>query len=230
MARMTATDFVDISRKMCGGETPEILTDATFLRFVNLSYLDLCTRYALPELGDDLTITTASGTAAYEVAETAGTPLRLITIDKVVDTTATAELYKINEEQYHSFTQGDTSDTGTPVYWYISGTMGDATPANQEMTFYPSCGGVYSVVVHYRKVPTELVLSPAATSTVIGEAWDQVILHHSVYWGWMYLGNPQMALIFRKMAMDMERQAARLSVYSSDEPYMSGSIVGAESA
>jgi hypothetical protein len=230
MARWTATDFVDISRKMCGGETTETLTDATFLSFVNRSYLDICTRNAVPELQDDLTITTSSGTATYEVAESAGTPLRIINIEHVVDTTNQLELYPISETQYHAYTQGSTSDTGTPIYWYISGTMGTAAPANQAMTFYPSLDGTYSVVVHYRKVPTELVLSPTATSTVISEAWDQVILHYAVYWGWMYLGDPQKALMFRKLAQSMEKDAKETSIYSSYEPWYCGSVVGAESA
>lgn len=229
MARMTATDFVGISRKMCGGETTEVLTDATFLRLVNLSYLDICTRHALPELQDDLTITTASGTDTYEVAETAGTVLRIITINQVLDTTNKLELYPISEEQYHMFTQGSTDDAGIPVYWYLSGTMGTAAPANQAMTFYPSLDGAYSVVVHYRKVPTELTLSPAVTSTVIPEQWDQVILYYTAFRGWLYLGDPTKALIFRKLARDEEKTARATSVYASFEPFRSGSVVGAES-
>ena len=115
MARLTASDMVDIVRDSLGGETSETLSDTRILRFINQSYLELASQYQFDQLGTSTSVTTTSGTTTYELSVS-----NVLNITKVVDDTNDTMLYTMNEEQYHRFVQG-SSVTGTPSYWFIDG-------------------------------------------------------------------------------------------------------------
>ena len=154
MARLTASDMIDMVRDCLGGETTETLSDTRILRYLNQSYLEIASDIAPPQLGASTTITTSSGTAAYELSVS-----NVLQFTDIVDGTNNLKLYTMSENQYHKFTQGGTT-SGTPIYWYVSGV---GSNDRYELTFFPTPAGTYSLTVHYNQAPDELVTSPAAT-------------------------------------------------------------------
>lgn len=218
MARMTASDFVTMARLALGGETTEALSDALILRFVNQAYLEVCSKYPFPELSTSTTVTTADGTAAYETTAT-----DILQVTELIDSTNYVTLYPINESKYDQLTQGDSSSTSTPIYWYISGV---GSNSRLEFTLFPTPDGVYTVTIKYDKVPSELVLSPTATSPIISAVWDDSILGRAIYRGWKHLGDEQRAMMHLQFAKDNDSAAAKRSIYGSFEPWTSESPIG----
>lgn len=198
MARLTASDMVDMVRDSLGGETSETLSDTRILRFINQSYLELASQYSFDQLGSSTTITTSSGTATYELSVDT-----VLSIDDITDTTNDTKLYPMNDRQYNRYTQGSTQ-SGTPQYWYISG-VGSNNRWN--ITLWPTPAGTYSLTVDFTRKPAELVLTPTATSTIIPEQWDDSIIYRAVSRGWMMLGDPDVAGTWRQMAMANDRAA-----------------------
>ena len=191
MARLTASDMVDMVRDSLGGETSETLSDTRILRFINQSYLELASQYQFDQLSASTTITTVSGTDTYELSVS-----DVLSITKVVDDTNNCTLYTMNEEQYHRYVQG-ASVTGTPVYWYVDGV---GSNSRYNLTFYPTPNGAYTLYVYYTKSPTELVTSPSATSPVIPQPWDDSIIYRAVARGWMMLGDLEAAEKWRRIS------------------------------
>ena len=56
MARLTASDMIDMVRDALGGETSETISDTRILRFINQSYLELASRWHFEQLGTAPTI------------------------------------------------------------------------------------------------------------------------------------------------------------------------------
>ena len=208
MARLTSADMIDIVRDYLGGETDETISDTRILRFINQSYLELCSQYQFDQLRTSTTVTTSSGTATYELSVDT-----LLKIDDVVDTTNNVKLYPMNESQYNKFTQGDTSTTGTPIYWFING-VGSNNRWN--LTLWPTPGGTYSLTVDYTRKPTELVSSSSAnTSPITPEQWDDSIIYRAVARGWAMLGEPDLHSKWRQMAMANDRAAYSTTYHPS---------------
>ena len=115
MARLTAQDMVEMVRDSLGGETSETISDTRILRYINQSYLEICSQYGFDQLDTDTTVTTTSGTAEYELSVS-----DVMEIKNVVDDTNNLTLYPMSENQYHRFTQGN-AQSGVPIYWYIDG-------------------------------------------------------------------------------------------------------------
>lgn len=208
MARLTASDMVDMVRDSLGGETSETISDTRILRYINQSYLELCSQYGFDQLGSTTTITTSSGTATYELSVDT-----LLSIDDILDTTNDVKLYPMNEAQYNEFTQGDAaSQTGSPIYWYISG-VGSNNRWN--ITFWPTPAGTYSLTVDFTKKPTELVTSPAATSPIIPEQWDDSIIYRAVARGWAMLGEPDLSMKWRQLAKANDQAAFKTTYHAS---------------
>ena len=209
MARLTAQDMVEMVRDSLGGETSETISDTRILRFINQSYLELCSQYGFDQIDTDTSITTAASTAEYELSVS-----DVMEITNVVDTTNTFALLTMSEDQYHDYTQGG-STTGTPYSWYIDG-VGSNNRWN--IKFWPTPAGIYTIKVYYKKVPAELVLSPAATSAIIPEAWDDSIIYRAVARGWMMLGDPDAAGKWRQTARANDQSAYKTAYHPSQLP------------
>ena len=217
MARLTASDMIDMVRDCLGGETTETLSDTRILRYLNQSYLEIASEHAPPQLSTSTTITTSSGTAAYELSVS-----NVLQFTDIVDGTNNLKLYTMSENQYHKFTQGGTT-SGTPIYWYMSGV---GSNDRYELTFFPTPAGTYSLTVHYTQAPDELVTSPAATSMVIPEPWDDSVIHRAVSRGWRMLGDLEAAGKWLSLARQNDK-AARSSTYQSSYIVTRpGSVVG----
>ena len=201
MARRTATDFINEVRDICGGETSETISDTRILRMVNEAYKLLCSKYKPVHVQSTETVTTADGTAAYELTAT-----DVLGIDRVIDTTNHYTLRPLSEYQYHQYTQGNASNVkGTPVYLFVSG-VGDND--RWEITLYPTPAGVYTLSVDYYGF-TELVTSPAATSPVIPSAFDNVIVNRAAHQLMYQIGNPDLAYRLLLGANEQEEMAKK---------------------
>jgi hypothetical protein len=203
MARLAADDMIDMVRDCLGGETTETISDTRILRYINQSYLELASEYAFDQLGADTTITTESGTAAYELSVS-----DVLRFTDIVDDTNNLKLYTMSENQYHKFNQGG-STSGTPNYWYISGV---GSNDRYEVTLWPTPAGAYTLSVYYVQAPDELVTSPSATSAVIPQQWDDSIIHRAVSRGWRMLGDLDAATKWLSLARINDR-AAKKSTY-----------------
>jgi len=206
MARLTAQDMLDIVRDSLGGETSETISDTRILRFINQSYLELSSQYHFDQLNTSTTITTSSGTTDYELSVDS-----VQQIHDLVDETNKFVLDPMNEHQYNKFTSGGTQ-SGNAVYWLIHG----VGPNNRwQLRLWPTPNSTATIRVHYQKKPTELVLSPAATSTVIPEEWDDSIIYRAVSRGWMMLGDPDVAAKWRQASMANDRAAYKSTYHPS---------------
>ena len=217
MARLTASDMIDMVRDCLGGETTETLSDTRILRYLNQSYLEVASEFAPPQLSTSTTITTASGTAAYELSVS-----NLLQFNDIVDGTNNVKLYTMNENQYHKFTQGGTT-SGTPIYWYVSGV---GSNDRYELTFFPTPAGTYTLTVHYNQAPDELVTSPAATSMVIPEPWDDSVIHRAVSRGWRMLGDLEAAQKWLSLGRISDKAALKSTYQPSYIITRPGSYVG----
>ncbi len=219
MARMTAQDMVTEARLHLGGETTETLSNNQILRWINRAYIDCASTYKFDELEASTSITTSSGTAEYEASAA-----DILTIIKVTDDTNNLTLVPWNRRMYELATQGNVSSiTGVPTHWFISGV---GSNSRRQFTFYPTPAGTYTINVYYRKKPTELVLTPAATSCVLPEPWDEVILLRAVAKGWRALGDDDRSYRAKQSADEEESRARRSSFTASSVPIFNSSIVG----
>lgn len=209
MARLTAQDIVEMVRDSLGGETSETISDTRILRYINQSYLEVCSQYTFEQLNVDSSVTTVSGTAVYELSVS-----DVMEITNVVDDANNLTLYPMSEDQYYRFTQGNTQ-SGVPIYWYIDG-VGSNNRWN--IKFWPTPNGAYTINLYYIKKPSELVLSPAATSMVIPEPWDDSVIYRAVSRGWMMLGDPDSAAKWRQSARANDQAAYKTSYHLSKVP------------
>lgn len=218
MARMTASDMVDEIRDALGGETSETLSDARILRFINRIYTQISARYDFPELDTTASITTSSGTSGYEL------DTNILKVYSVEDTTNKIQIYEsINRYQHGQFVQGDAaSATGVPTYWYFSGV---GSSSRRKMEFYPTPAGTYSITVYGKAKPTDLVVSPTATSPVLPDVWDDSLIAHSISLGARHLGDMDKSYKWKGAARDNDRSALEVSLMVSTVPVRPGSAI-----
>ena len=224
MARMSAQDIVTEVRLHLGGETTETLSDNQILRWVNRAYIDLSSAYEFNELEATTPITTSSGTAEYT-----STVADMLNVTSLIDDTNNIQLYPWNRWQYDRSTQGSASTiTGTPIYWFISGSSYDSDDNvhYRQFTFYPTPAGTYTINIIYQKKPTELVLTPSATPSALPEPWDEVLVLLAVCRGWRALGDDDKSYKAKLSANDASKIAERSSFTASYQPMRPGSIVG----
>ena len=217
MARLTADDMIDIVRDCLGGETTETISDTRILRYINQSYLELSSEYQFRQLSTSTTVTTSSGTAAYELSVS-----NVLSFEDIVDGTNDVLLHRISEWQYLKYTQGGTT-SGVPAYWFISGV---GSNNRYELTLWPTPAGTYSLTVYYNQSPDELVTSPTATSAVIPEPWDDSIIYRAVARGWMQLGDPDIASKWIGMARKNDNSAMKSTYEPSYVSVRPGSPIG----
>jgi len=217
MARMAADEMVDITRDMLGGETSETISDTRILRFLNRAYMEEVGMFSPDQLSSSTTITTSSGTAAYELSVDT-----VLSIEEVVNTTAKMKMYSISEHQYIAYTQGN-STSGSPIYYYISGV---GSNNRFELTFFPTPNATQTITVHCTLKPTELVLTPSATSTVLPEQLDEAIIYRAAWKGWMQLGDPERGFMYLNAAKAIESLFSDTINIGSETPLYLGSRVG----
>ena len=198
MARQTATDFIRRVRKRLGNPTSSEITDTDILRFINLAQVriasSICATGSIPQLATTTTVTTVSGTAEYELSDT-----DIIKIVSARNTTDSIPMRSIDVDDYNLFQPSTTLALGSPVYWFISG-LGSSGGYN--VKFWPCPDGVKSVVLDYLKKPTELVTSPAATSPVLPETYDEAIVDLAVRIGYPELDRVPEAMIAGALVKD----------------------------
>jgi hypothetical protein len=209
--------MIDIVRDSLGGETTETMSATRILRYLNESYLEICAANNLPQLETSTTITTSSGTASYEL-----TVSNVSEYSDLEDDTNNLLLYRIAEWQYRRWTQGNTT-SGTPIYWFVDGV---GSNNRDQITLYPTPAGTYTINVYYQKVPDELVTSPAATSPVIRQAWDDSIIHRAVSRGWRQLGDLEAAKQWLSLAKENDKAAKKVSHEPSWVEVRPGSVIG----
>ncbi len=217
MARLTASDMVDMVRDSLGGETTETLSDTRVLRFINQSYLELASRYQFDQLSTSTTITTVAATTTYEL-----TVSDVIHITALEDDTNNLKLETMSEDQYHDYVSGGTT-SGTPNYWFIDGV---GTNSRYNLTLFPTPAGAYTINVYYTQAPTELVTTPAATSPVIPQPWDDSILHRAVSRGWRMLGDLEAAGSWLSLARQNDAAAKKSTHHPSYIAIKPGSVIG----
>jgi hypothetical protein len=219
MARLTASGMVDMVRDYCAGETTETLNDTRLLRFLNQAYLYYAGKYPFPQLLEDTTVTTVSGTQENELSVS-----DVREISTITDQTNNVPMYEIDEKQYDQFTVGDQSNiTGNPVYYFIDGV---GSNGRWNLRWYPTPDGAYTIAIKYYENPPELVTSPTATSPIIPDVWDDVIMHLAASRGWMLLGNREKSMSFAGIAGKMESDLVRRSFPKSSIPRRTSSPVG----
>ena len=216
MARLDADDMVDLVRDASGGETSGTLSDDRILRFINEKYLLLISKYTPGQLGSSTTITCVSGTAEYTLSVD-----DLIAFDDIIDTTGNLKYYRMSEDQYHQYTQGD-APTGQSNYWYISGADSDG---KYKVTLWPTPNNTNSLTVHYTKL-TELVQSPTATTSIMPRTFDEVIWLGAAAKANLILGNSKKSQDLYKAAGAAERDAKDTIYEPSYIPLYLGSRVG----
>lgn len=217
MARLTASDMIDMVRDNLGGETSETISNTRILRFINQSYLELASRLQFDQLSTSSTITTTSGTATYELSVS-----DVLSFNDLEDDTNNLKLYPMNEDQYRKFTQG-SAPSGVPVYWFVDG-VGSNNRYN--ITFWPTPAGTYTINVYYTGAPTALVTSPAATAAVIPEPWDDSIIYRATSRGWAMLGDLEASAGWKKLASQNDRAAMKSTYTPSYIVTRPGSVIG----
>jgi len=221
MARMTAQDIVTEVRLHLGGETTETISDNQILRWVNRTYVDLASAYEFHELETSASLTLPAGDSEPEIAGVTD----ILDIISITNTTDKMLMYPWTRWQYDRATQGNAASiTGPPIYWFESGVESGLT----SITLYPTPAVATAVTVVYRKVPTELVLTPAAdvTSSVLSEPWDEVLILLAVSRGWRALGDDDKSYKAKLSANDASKIAEQSSFTASYVPMTPGSVVG----
>lgn len=218
MARMSSLDIVTEVRLMLGGETTETLSDTQILRWVNRAYIDLASSYDFNELETSTTLTVSAADAEPELTVT-----DVLDIISVTDTTNKNLLYPWSRWQYDKATQGNASTiTGNPIYWFESGSTG----GYPSITLYPTPAASTALSIVYRQVPTELVLTPSATSSALSPPWDEVLILLAASRGWRALGDDDKSYKLKLSANEAVRIAEKSSFTASYVPSHQGSIVG----
>ena len=210
MARQTASDLISDVKLAIGGPDPTLVLDANVLRWINQAYLEVSSTYDHPALETTTAVTTAASTATYQLA---ASPV-VLTINHILDTTNQFQLLEINCDLYGRYTQGGTT-TGAPTHW-----LEDGVGANnrKNITLWPTPAGVYSLTVHIKKQPDDLVTSPTATSVILHQMWDDVIFHFATARAWKILGDGEKYQMWRQEGELLAKRAAGITERSPQEP------------
>jgi hypothetical protein len=165
MARETATGLVQFTRKSMGNPTTDEWSNDQILRLLNWAQVDFAMKMKPRVLATSATITTTSGTSQYATGVT-----DLLVLNEVRD--ETNNNYKLrpgDEDHFLRVNQTSTTVTGYPTRFYEAG---ESSGQKQVVLYQQIPGGTYTIRLYYTKKPTEIVLSPTATSPVLSEELD----------------------------------------------------------
>lgn len=171
MARMTADDMIRIIRKTIGSPDENEFTDADALRCLNMAQERVAVSVRPSELITETSLTTTASTQDYEVSFS--DELIILGIE---DTTNDSRLLHIDDLYYRMISQGAT-ESGNPEFWYEIGT---GSNGRTQVRLYPVPDGTYTLNVVYLKTPTEMVLSPTATSPGLPRMYDDLVLERAI--------------------------------------------------
>jgi len=219
MGNIYADEMVSIVRAALGGVSDSVFSDNFLLRLLNFAYLEVATSDIFPELRTSTTVNTASGTDTYEL------PTTMLSVIDVTDQTDGYTMEMKSRSEMNVLRQGDDTQAGQPYFWTISGSGSSGGP---NMEVYPVPDGVYKLEVWYKAAPTDLVLSPAATTTVLGPAFDETIINKAIKRGHAYLRRFNEAAATESLDGKQAGDAARQWRRSSDGVFTNKSQVGAE--
>ncbi len=221
MARMTADDFVAFTRKGMGNPTDTQWTDAELLRLANLAQNRVAMTYLPKELETTVDITTASGTASYEVGS-GGSDLMHVT--SIMDTTTGIRLKPTTRDRYTRETQGSSGAPQGTIYRYLE--SGEGSNNRRQFIFQLTPNSANTIRIWYIPIPTAMVLSPTATSSTLNERWDEYILKAAIEIG-LELDNQRIeASKSRQMAGEVEQRAGVAKPKSSEDRAQVHSVVG----
>lgn len=219
MGAIYADEMVSFVRGALGGVDSDVMTDNFILRLLNLSYLEVITRGIFNELETSTTVSVTASTTEYELSVS-----NVLAIQDVVDTTNGLRLEKIDRRRHTEITQGLTTQTGKPVYWFLSGV---GSNDRLQITIYPTPAASATLTVWYKKSPTSLALSPAATATVLRDQFDEPIMNLAIKKGHYYLRRYQDAGAVQALTAAQRNAAGASTSNPSEVPYTYTSPVGA---
>ena len=223
MARMTAQDFVDYTRKRMGNPSTDEWTNDDILRFVNMAQqrVALGSAVATLETYEDVALTEAAG-ATYEFT---ATDIMYITSVKNL---STGQRIKPTDRESH------TTDTQSPdaikgdVYRYFESGLG--SNSRKQVVFQHAPDASFSVRVYYLAYPTELVLTPTATSSELPLEYDEAILDYAAEIGKKFDQQMSEAGVERNMAKETEGRASAIAPKVPERRYGIKSSIASETA
>ena len=210
MARMTATDLVNFTRKRIGNPSTDEWPDASILRWVNMAQERLAAEYMPETLETSVDISAVSGTATYDLETVEGTILKINCAKNVTDG---GDVKPTNRQDYNHDTQGITVPTGH-VYRYLESGI-DATKFKQ-VTLQNTPASSQTIRFWYTKTPTELVLSPTATTSDLPRRFDESILDIAAEIGKKFDQQMREAQSERQLASEPKSIAADAGPNSSE--------------
>lgn len=200
MARMTASDLVSFVRKGMGNPSTDEWTDTELLRLINLAQVDVATTHKPPELITSTTISAVANTYDYELTAT-----DVLEITEARNDTTGLRLKKSCMEDWVRDNQDATLQTGDVLRWLEFGVGANYRP-NIRLWMVPDSSS--TIRFYYIKKPTELVTSPAATSSILREQWDEFIMQTAIEKGLAIDQQRQNAAAARQMNQMVEGRAA----------------------
>ena len=200
MARMTASDLVSFVRKGMGNPSTDEWTDTELLRLINLAQVDVATTHKPPELIASTTISAVANTYDYELTAT-----DVLEIMEIRNETTGLRLKKSSMEDWVRDNQDSTLQTGDVLRWLEFGVGANFRP-NIRLWMIPDSSA--TLRIYYTKKPTELVTSPAATSSILREQWDEFIMQTAIEKGLSLDQQRQNAMALRQANQMVEGRAA----------------------
>ena len=201
MSRMTATDFVGFTRKRMGNPSTDEWTDAELLRFVNMAQerAALGSGIATLETSEDIAVTAAAG-ATYQFAAS-----DIMYITSVKNVTTGIVVKPTDRQKYTHETQGSTAPTGE-VYKYLESGLG--ANGRKQITFQHTPDATLTIRVWYLAYPTEMVLTPTATSSELPREYDETIMNYAAEIAKTMDQQMKEAGAERNLAKEVEARAA----------------------
>lgn len=156
-------------------------------------------KFVFPELETDTTTNTSTGSTYISK------PSDCLFVQTIHDTTSDKKLTNFSWMDYTAKTGRATSSSrANPRKWV---TRGDY------IYLFPTCDGIYTLKVYYRKRPT--ALSGNTDTTDIGAEWDDILENLAVHQSYMRLGEPEKAKAYYEFYMNLVSDL--LGVYERED-------------
>ena len=218
MARMTATDIVGIMRKALGNPTTTEISDDRLLRAFNLAQADLvCEKpERFPELRTSTTISTVASTATYEL--TVGD---VVKIESARDDTNNQRIRPCDPKKMVKLSVS-TSTATIPIYFAEDGRGSNDLP---QVQLWPTPStSARTIRFYYYQLPTEIVLSPAATSPVTAQRWDRASMERGTQYALVWVTERDEAAAQAGIADNAETRMRRTGPLPPEVKYYFESV------
>ena len=211
MARMTAQDFVDFTRKRMGNPSTDEWSDSEILRFVNMAQERQALKHPIATLETYEDISATSSTEIYEFAAS-----NIMYITSAKNMTDGLIVKPSDRDSYTRDTQGASLPTGT-VRRYLESGLG--SNGRKQITLQDKPSSSQTIRFWFLKYPTELVLSPTPTSSELPREYDEAILDIASEIGKKFDQQVQEAMAERNLAKETESLAAGVSPVTPERKY-----------